>query len=88
MLGLLRLVVLLLILLTTVYWSLVLWFRAGERARLEAEWREEQPPLPMHTHVEIGLRDYVGDLHRKLIWGVYVVPLTAIGLLIYVLNEV
>ena len=86
MFGLLRLAVILLIVLTVVYWCLVFWFRAGERARLEAEWRQEQPPLPMHTYVENGIRDYQGSLRRKLLWGVYVVPIGAICLLIYLVN--
>lgn len=76
----------LLVVLTVIYWSLVFWFRAAERDRLEAEWEREQPPLPRHTFVENGIRDYGGSLRRKLLWGVYVVPITAICLLIYIMN--
>ncbi|MGB3688571.1 MAG: hypothetical protein WBA02_04635 [Jannaschia helgolandensis] len=86
MFGLLRLAVVLLIVLTIVYWALVFYFRAGERDRLEAEWVAKQPPLPQHTYVENGIRDYRRSLRRKLLWGVYIVPIGAILLLIYLVN--
>ena len=63
-----------------------LYFRAGERDRLEAEWVAKQPPLPQHTYVENGIRDYRRSLRRKLLWGVYIVPIGAILLLIYLVN--
>ena len=86
MFGLLRLVVILLIALTVIYWCLVFWFRAGEKARLEQEWAREQPPLPEETFVENGLREYRGSLRRKLLWGVYVIPITLICGLVYYVN--
>lgn len=86
MIGLLRLVVILLVALTVIYWSLVFWFRAGERARLQEEWAREQPPLPEETFVENGMRDYQGSLRRKLLWGVYIVPVSLICGLIYFVN--
>lgn len=86
MFGLLRLFVILIVLLTVIYWALVFYFRAGERDRLEAEWEAEQPPLPRHTFVDNGIRDYQRSLRRKLLWGVYIVPLGAICILIYYVN--
>lgn len=86
MTALFKLVAVLLVGLTIIYWALVLYFRAGERARLEAEWRRERPPLPEHTFVGIGLRDYEAGLRRKLLWGVYVLPLAVICALVYYLN--
>ncbi|MCK0169086.1 hypothetical protein MWU52_16140 [Jannaschia sp. S6380] len=86
MFGLARLALILLVALTVIYWCLVFWFRAGERARLEAEWERERPPLPQHTYVEIGIRDYQGSLRRRLLWGVYVVPIAAICIIIYLVN--
>ncbi|WP_298429698.1 hypothetical protein [uncultured Jannaschia sp.] len=86
MIGLLRLAVMLLIALTVIYWALVFYFRAGERDRLEEEWQRDQPPLPRDTFVENGLRSYQGSLRRKLLWGVYILPIGAICTLIYVVN--
>lgn len=86
MFGLLRLFAIFLVLLTIIYWSLVFYLRAGERDRLEAEWEAERPPLPRDRYVENGIRDYQGNLRRKLLWGVYIVPIGAICLLIYFVN--
>ena len=84
--ALLRLTVMMLIALTVIYWALVLYLRAGEKDRLEARWEAERPPLPQHTYVANGLRDYQGSLRRKLIWGVYVVPIGTVAALVYILN--
>ena len=86
MFGLLRLFVILLLLLTVVYWALVFYLRAGERDRLEAEWEAEQPPLPRERYVDIGIRKYQSGLRRRLLWGVYILPIGAICLLIYYVN--
>lgn len=86
MFGLLRLFVILLVLLTIVYWSLVFYLRAGERDRLEETWEAEQPPLPRERFVDNGMRAYQRSLRRKLLWGVYIVPIASICLLIYLVN--
>ena len=87
MLGLVRLLVILLVALSVIYWCVFRWFEAGARDRLEAEWARDRPPLPRHTHVDIGLRDYRRALHRKLIWVIYVVPVVAVCITVYALNE-
>lgn len=81
MLALARLAGMTVVLLTVAFVCLTLWFRWGKRERLEAEWERERPPLPRHTHVEIGMAPYRERLRRKLIVGVYVLPLGAIALL-------
>lgn len=86
MFGLLRLFAVLMVVLTIVYWALVFYCRAGERDRLEAEWEAEQPPLPRERFVDIGIREYQRSLRRKLLWGVYIVPIGAICTLIYFVN--
>ncbi len=80
--ALLRISAVLLILLTIVYASLWLWVRAGERARLEAEWARTRPPLPRHRHVAIGLDASRAALRRKLLLWVYGVPMAAVGALV------
>ena len=86
MLGLIRLFAMFLVLLTVVYWSLLLYLRAGERERLEERWEAERPPLPRHTYVDNGLRAWRGPLRRRLFVGVYVVPIAVVCGLIYVFN--
>lgn len=56
------------------------------RDKLEKEWDEEIQQGDRETFVEAGLRDYDGSLRRKLIWGVYIVPLTIISVIIYLTN--
>ena len=77
--ALLRLTALLLALLTVVYACLWAWVRAGQRARLEAEWARERPPLPRHTHVAIGLDARRPALRRRLVLWVYAVPVAVVA---------
>ncbi len=86
MFGLLRLAVMLLIALTVIYACLWFWIRAGKRDRLEHAWERDRPPLPRHTYVDNGLREYGASLRWRLLFGVYIVPIAAICTLIYVVN--
>ena len=86
MLGLARLVVILLVALTIVYVSLSLYSRSVRRGKLEAQWAEEGREGDRDAFVRAGLEDYDGSLRRKLILGVYVVPLALIALIIYLVN--
>ncbi|MFK7746546.1 MAG: hypothetical protein AB8B47_15940 [Roseobacter sp.] len=65
-----------------------LWFyaRAAKREKLEAKWEENQGPGNRESFVKAELMDYEGPLKRKLIWGVYVIPMSLLTLLIYVTN--
>ncbi|MEL7091140.1 MAG: hypothetical protein AAFN94_05330 [Pseudomonadota bacterium] len=72
--------------LSIVYISLSLYSRARARARLEEEWSEGPQDLPQEAYVNAGLKAYDGSLRRKLILGVYVVPMALVGLIIYLTN--
>jgi hypothetical protein len=74
----LRILALLLVALTGIYLSLWMFFRAGEKARLEERWAAERPPLPRHTFVKIGLDAYSDTLRRRMVLWVYVVPVLAL----------
>ncbi|MCR9127464.1 MAG: hypothetical protein NXH82_15230 [Rhodobacteraceae bacterium] len=86
MMGGLRLFAMLLIGLTVVYVCLSLYSRSVRRAKLEAEWDAGNGAGDREAHVRSGLERYDGSIRRKLILGVYVVPLSLIGILIYVTN--
>ncbi len=86
MIVLLRLVLMIAVGLTVIAVCLWFWYRAGERDRLEAEWERTRPPLPQHRYVQNGLDDYKPRLMRRLIWGVYVAPLSLLVLLIWTFN--
>ena len=86
MTSLVRLLFILLVGLSIVYVCLSLYSRSVRRGKLEAEWDAEGGPGSREDFIEAGLTEYDGSLRRKLILGVYVVPLTLIGILVYVVN--
>ncbi|WP_439123838.1 hypothetical protein [Marivita sp.] len=81
-----RLVVIGFLALSVVYICLSLYSRAVRRDKLEKEWDDEIQQGDRETFVQAGLRDYDGSLRRKLILGVYIVPLTIITAIIYFTN--
>jgi Ca2+/Na+ antiporter len=86
MLALGRLLVVGFLVLSVVYICLSLYSRAVRRDKLEREWDEEIQQGDREEFVKAGLRDYDGSLRRKLILGVYIVPLTVISVIIYLTN--
>lgn len=86
MLALGRLLVIGFLVLSVVYICLSLYSRAVRRDKLEKEWDEEIQTGDREAFVKAGLRDYDGSLRRKLILGVYIVPLTVISVIIYLTN--
>ncbi len=86
MAALARLLLILFVVLTVIYVSLSLWSRARRRDKLEREWDEGARQGDRDTFVKQGLESYDSSLRRKLILGVYVVPILLIGTIIYVTN--
>ncbi|TNF20890.1 MAG: hypothetical protein EP318_09205 [Rhodobacteraceae bacterium] len=86
MLGFLKLSAIGFVVLTVVYVCLSLYSRSVRRDKLEAQWDEEGMQGDRDAFVEAGLKDYDGSLRRKLILGVYVVPITLIAAIIYFTN--
>lgn len=86
MLALARLLVIGFIVLTVVYVCLSLYSRAVRRGKLEAEWDETGMQGDREAFIREGMEDYDGSLRRKLILGVYVIPLCLVTLVIYLTN--
>ncbi|AKO98436.1 MULTISPECIES: hypothetical protein [Marinovum] len=89
MLAFLKLAGLGFLLLTVVYICLSLYSRAVRRDKLEAQWEAdgfEGDEATRRSFVEDGLAEYDKSLRRKLILGVYVVPLVLITAVIYFTN--
>ena len=84
--ALLRLMVMGFVVLTVIYVSLSLYSRAVRRAKLEAEWADEGMTGDKDAFIEQGMQRYDGSLRRKLILGVYIVPVISVAVLIYVVN--
>ncbi len=74
------------IVLSVVYLYLSLRQRWRCRRALEDEYDQGHIKGDRDAFIEAGLKEYQGSLRRKLIWGVYIVPLVLVALLIYVTN--
>jgi Ca2+/Na+ antiporter len=81
-----KLLLVLLVVLTVVYVSLSLWSRAVRREQLERRWDEEGRSGDREAYVEAGLEEYDGSVRRKLLLGVYVVPLAVVAAIVYLVN--
>jgi predicted permease len=72
--------------LTVLYVILSVWSRSVRREKLEEEWDEDIREGDRDAFITEGLRDYDRSLRRKLILGVYVVPVLFVLVMIYVVN--
>ena len=87
MLPMLRLLFVLLIVQTIVYVGLSFYSRQVRRGKLAARWDSKDVlTVDRETFIERGLKKYDNSFRRKLIWGVYIIPFTAIAVLVYVTN--
>ncbi|RYH09106.1 hypothetical protein [Tropicimonas sp. IMCC6043] len=86
MAALARLLLILFVVLSVIYVSLSLYSRAERRDKLEREWDEEIGEGDRDAFIREGLEEYDHSLRRKLILGVYVVPILLIGTIIYLTN--
>jgi len=87
MLPMLRLMFMLLIVLTVVYIGVSIYSRRVRRAKLAARWDEKDIlTVDRETFIERGLKKYDNSIRRKLILGIYIVPLITIAVLVYVTN--
>ena len=86
MFALARLVVVGFAVLTVIYVCLSLYSRAVRRGKLRQKWQDGPQKLDRDTFVQRGLERYDRSIRRKLIWGVYVVPVVVIAVIIYLTN--
>ena len=87
MFGFIRLFVILFVVLTVIYVSLSFYSRSVRKSKLKKKWHEGKQLVDRDTFVQRGLERYDGSIRRKLILLVYVVPLVAIGAIIYLTNH-
>lgn len=81
-----RVVFMAFVVLTVIYVCLSLYSRSIRRAKLNEEWEDEHMTGDRDEFVQQGLDDYDGSVRRKLILGVYVVPLMLMCVIIYLTN--
>jgi len=86
MAGFARLLLIMFVVLTIVYVALSFYSRSVRRGKLEADWYLSDQTIDKETFVRQGLEDYDRSLRRKLILGVYVLPMGAMAAIIYFTN--
>lgn len=92
MFALARLVVVGFVVLTIVYVCLSLYSRSVRKGKLNAEWIEQHgegdydDDPNYEAFIDRGLQDYDGSLRRKLILGVYIIPVVLMITMIYLMN--
>ena len=86
MIGFIRLAVFGFLILSVIFVCLSFYSRAVRKGKLRAEWDAGPKDVDEDTFVQEGLAEYEGSLRRKLIWGVYVVPVVVVMLIIYLTN--
>ncbi|MFD1195364.1 hypothetical protein ACFQ3C_11845 [Seohaeicola saemankumensis] len=85
-LALARLIVVGFVVLTVIYVSLSLYSRSVRRGKLGRKWDEDIRRGDRDEFVRRGLKIYDRSLRRKLLWGVYIVPVVTIAVVIYLVN--
>ncbi|MGR3761614.1 hypothetical protein ACUXV3_16020 [Roseobacteraceae bacterium NS-SX3] len=86
MFGFLRLFLILVIVLTVIYGAVSLYSREVRRAKLKRRWKDKGLTGDRDAFIQRGLKQYDRSFRRKLILLVYIIPLGAIALLVYVIN--
>ena len=85
--GFLRVILIFLPILSVVYVSLLLYFRAGLREKYEREWHDKGMAMDRSDFIETRLRQADPQLRQRLAIGVYVIPTALFALLIYFTNS-
>ncbi|MCP5071989.1 MAG: hypothetical protein GY947_01675 [Rhodobacteraceae bacterium] len=86
MFGWVRLGVIGLVALSVIYVCLSWYSKSIRREKLEQEFDAGGIDGERDTFIAEGLKQYDGSLRKKLIWGVYIIPMIAVLIVIYVTN--
>jgi len=86
MLAGVRIIAIVLIFLTIVYICLSFYIRSVQRQKFQTAWELQGRPGTCETYIRQELDKQEKAVRCKLIFGVYVIPLTFIAALIYFTN--
>lgn len=84
--GWLRLMAFALVGLTIIYFFVGLYSRSVRREKLEKRWVSEGLEGNRDAWIEEGMKAYDRGLKKKLLWLIYILPLTAATVAFYVVN--
>ena len=60
--------------------------RSARRRKMELDWEEAGRPGDRNAYIEAGMKQYEHSLRKRLIWLVYIVPVTMVVVIIYLTN--
>ncbi len=90
MIAILRLAVFGLLVLSGVYLLVAVYSRSVRREKLEKHWDaappEGQGDTERAAYIENGMRDYEHGLRKKLLWLVFIIPMTLFAVTVYLVN--
>lgn len=86
MAALVRLMIIGFIVLSVIYVCLSFYSRAVRKGKLRAEWNEGPQEQSLDAFLEEGLAAYDKSLRRRLILGVYVIPVILVSVVVYLTN--
>lgn len=72
--------------LTLVSWLVQAYSRSIRRERLEKRFDQGDVPGNREAYIRVGMADYDHGLRRRLIWLVYIIPLGAMAIALWVVN--
>ncbi len=84
--GWLRLMAFALVGLTVIYFFVGLYSRSVRREKLEKQWAAEGLEGDRDAWIEEGMRAYDRGLKKRLLWLIYIIPLTAFTVAFYIVN--
>lgn len=86
MIAFLRLTLILFVVLTVLYLAVSIYARSLARERLEKRWDQGRGKGSRAHFIRLGLRQYQQSARAKLLLGIYILPMAAVAIVIYVLN--
>ena len=90
MISLIRLMIFAFVGLSVVYLLVSAYSRSVRREKLEKRWDAEPPEgqgvAERTAYIDAGMRDYERGLKKRLIWLVYIIPMIAFAVIIYLVN--
>jgi Ca2+/Na+ antiporter len=86
MIPIIRLIVFGFVALTVVYVIVSLYARSVQRENLEKEFDAGGIDGSREAFIDEGMAKYRKSLRSKLLWGVYIVPMTVVLLTVYLVN--
>ncbi len=84
--GWIRLLLMALVLLTIIYFVVGIYSRSVRREKLEKRFDAGGIDGDRAVYIEAGMKAYDKGLKKRLLWLIYILPLTAMAVTAYLVN--